>query len=383
MIGSLPSEEPTKRMRVLIVNQHISETLGGSEMQCDLIARGLFQRGHEIIYAAVGRLDLPAPSMDSYGVIRLDLRSEETIDKCLEDTRPDVIYWRFNKRRLRRAVRCFRRHGIPFVFAVSSIDDLTPYAYRKRQTSGALDKARAYAGIARQALISRYNYGAIKHARILTSLNKSYLKYSPVADSVAIWNAVPEDVVPFTWPRPFICWVANIRANKRPEAFLRLAERLQNRTPTVDCLMIGDIKHKSYESEITKIRERVPTFHFLGPRSPAEVNGILQRAELLIHTCLPEGFGNNFIQAWRQGTPTVSLEFDPDGLIQAERMGYIAQGDEMKMADAVELLLTNHELRSEAGNRAAEFSNLNFTERKMIKELEKTLSRAVSGKYNS
>ncbi len=43
-------------MNLLIINQHPSDSLGGSEMQCDLIARGLTERGHQVVYASVGSM---------------------------------------------------------------------------------------------------------------------------------------------------------------------------------------------------------------------------------------------------------------------------------------------------------------------------------------
>ena len=42
-------------MNVLIINQHISDVLGGSEIQCNNLALGLQKRGHSIVYAATGR----------------------------------------------------------------------------------------------------------------------------------------------------------------------------------------------------------------------------------------------------------------------------------------------------------------------------------------
>jgi hypothetical protein len=40
-------------MKILIINQHISDALGGSEMQCDLIAHGLTNLGHQVIYGFI------------------------------------------------------------------------------------------------------------------------------------------------------------------------------------------------------------------------------------------------------------------------------------------------------------------------------------------
>ena len=40
-------------MKVLLVNRHMDTILGGSEIQCDLIARKLLEFGHQVSYLAL------------------------------------------------------------------------------------------------------------------------------------------------------------------------------------------------------------------------------------------------------------------------------------------------------------------------------------------
>ena len=47
-------------MKIAIVNQHPTDMLGGSEIQCDIIARTLVEFGHEVDYIAVGGHDCDA-----------------------------------------------------------------------------------------------------------------------------------------------------------------------------------------------------------------------------------------------------------------------------------------------------------------------------------
>jgi glycosyltransferase involved in cell wall biosynthesis len=50
-------------------------------------------------------------------------------------------------------------------------------------------------------------------------------------------------------------------------------------------------------------------------------------AKALVNTSLVEGFPNTFLEAWILGTPVISLFVDPGGVIKANRLGYVCQGD--------------------------------------------------------
>lgn len=365
-------------MNILIVNQHVSENLGGSEMQCDLIASGLALIGHNVTYGAIGKKDSPVPKSVNYPIVRLALGGNRNLDEVLDLSEPDVIYWRYNKKQLYYFSKKARARGIPFVFAVSHNRDLKKYSYQRRPADSPLGSIRSIISCVFQALRSRYNYQGLKLAESLTSLNRSYTQLSPVKDSITIWNATDNEKIPFSWPKPYVCWVANITARKNPDLFMFLAEKLSSEFPEYDFVMVGGLKHVYYKSMIEKIDNELPAFHYIGPKTPAEVNGILANATLLVHTCEPEGFGNNFIQAWKQGTPTVSLKFDPDGLIKQEKLGYVANGSLQDLIVKTSNLLEDSNTRDEMGERAQQFALNNFTSERMVKELEVVLLRAAS-----
>jgi glycosyltransferase involved in cell wall biosynthesis len=363
-------------MKVMIVNQHISDGIGGSEMQCDIIAKGLSARGHDVIYAVVGGRSKHDYSRLPYLAEPLNLLKKDSINTFILKHNPDVVYWRFNKNYLAKSVSVFQRNSLPYVFAVSSNNDLNVFSYRSLLGNGYMQKVKILLSYCIQGVRSAYNYQAIKKASVLSSLNKSYLFKSPVKKSFAVWNAVEEDLIPFNWPRPFICWVANIKADKRPEKFIELAGHPSQKDNGVDFLMIGDIRHEVYRNLIEEANDRLDNFHLLGPKLPSEVNGILEKSLFLIHTCMPEGFGNNFIQAWMQGKPTISLEFDPDGLISSEGLGFVSGTFETMCADAKRLALDTN-LREAIGQRAKIFARENFTKSRMLDQIETLLMVAI------
>lgn len=310
-------------MRVVIVNQHPKDALGGSEIQCDVIARGLVQRGYDAVYVAVKGKG-PYAGIP-YKVVPVIESRRAILKTCLHED-PTIVYWRFGKSGFRYAAKMMRRRGLPIVFAISCISDTTVLPPLSRlRCAGAR-------GIVKRTVISAWNHRGFKWVSGVTSLNPDYVGVVDTPKQTFIPNSMPSDRELFIWPRPYVVWVANIKAHKRPELCVNLAKVLA--TQGIDVLMIGAIQQNRYQW-LWQAKQASSNLHYLGPRTVQQVNGILHGSLALVHTCITEGFGNNFIQAWLQGKPTVSFEFDPGGLIRKKGLGYVSQGDEERFHQQV------------------------------------------------
>jgi glycosyltransferase involved in cell wall biosynthesis len=335
-------------LKIAIVNRHPTDILGGSEIQCDRIANGLLRLSHDVAYIAPAGYAGKIYSCSYH--VRVVEDSPAAISAGILAERPDIVYWRFNKFKFRQVARSVRHAGIPFVFAVSHINDLRRFGHTENPRRGAVAALRAI----KQAAASYYNYDGFKHVSGVVLLNQDYLGLSPAPREVFIPNTMDTEVESFEWPRPYITWIANLKPGKRPELFLRLAEELAG----VDLLMIGAIHDHSYD---WIAQSGTPAnFYFLGPKSVQQCNGILAQALLMTHTCVPEGFGNNFIQAWLMGAPTVSLEFDPGGLIARHDLGGACDGDWRRFVACVSCLIEDERRRRETGARAQEVAREMF-----------------------
>lgn len=357
-------------MKVLIINKHISYALGGSEMQCDLIAKGLFERGHEVVYGAVSLPeDFKVESVYKYYICKLDLSRESTVKSFLEQHQPDIIYWRFNKHGLDKIIPPAKSLKIPFVYAVSHINDVTRFAYKPIKSSSLIGKIKAGLNILRQKLNSAIQFSYLKEISGLTSLNSDFIGKLDVPFQKVIKNSVPDEAIPFQMKDPFVIWVSSIKASKRPESYIELARSCSDLDVTF--LMVGPIQQNRYEEIISKA-QALPNFSYLGKKSPEEVNGVIKNALILVHTCEPEGFGNNFIQAWMQSCPTVSLSFDPDNIIQKEGLGYVS-GSQKQLEIDVRKLLEDNKLRIEMGEKAKKYAIQNFSANRLTEEVESFL----------
>jgi len=363
-------------MKIVVVNKHPKDALGGSEIQSDRIAARLLHRGHEVLYAVAKpgseTRDVPYRTRSLGGV--LDLR------RMLRTERPDVVYWRYNRSMLLAAALCCRRLGVPLVFAISHVNDVRRWVRVRRnlRPSHPLLFLRHVVYIVKHTLSARINYAAFRYVSGFTSVAAELLERLPAACRSrsrhirSIAGALEAEA--FAWPRPYAVWVANVKRAKNPEAVVRAAGLC--RGIGLDFLMVGRIQEASY-AYLARGGGLPENLHFLGSRTPGQVEGIIAGARMLIHTCHPEGFPNVFIQAWCLGKPVISLNYDPDGVIERERIGYLS-GDLPAMAAQIRRLHDDGKLRMEMGRRAAGVACGLFDPERNIVELEAFLAAVVA-----
>lgn len=358
-------------MKIAIVNRHPKDVLGGSEMQCGNIASGLAARGHDVLFIAPAGKD----GVD-YGTnytVKPVQSNGESIAAAVLAFNPDIVYWRFNKYYLYKAAKKIAAKNIPIVFAISHIDDTRPFTYRENPRDGFIPLLRSI----KQGCVMAANHLGYKFISGVTSNNPDFLNRINVKVQTFVPNSVDVDAVPFSWPRPFVMWVANIKAQKQPEIFINLAKHFAGRG--VDFLMVGKIQSQDYKW-VEQEPAKVPNFHWLGFKTPQDVNGILAQSLFLVHTCRPEGFPNNFIQAWMQKKPTITYAFDPAGYIEKNNLGFYAKSDWNALVAKVEDYIDHPETREKIGNHAYEFANGNFSLDGTVDTLERFLTQILADK---
>lgn len=165
-----------------------------------------------------------------------------------------------------------------------------------------------------------------------------------------------------------IIWVANFRVNKHPEIFINLAK--EEKFQDIEFIMIGKNPKNSWTEHILKSIEDVPNLTFYGEKDLEFVNNCIAQSLILINTSDYEGFPNTYIQAWMRAVPVISLNIDPDNLMQHHGLGFKSENVNQMVQD-IQLLLTNEALRIEIGNKAREFSLNNFSLKncKLIEQL--------------
>ena len=345
-----------------MINKHPDDALGGSEIQCDIISKGLSGLGHDVFYLAVGGKEKYRECL--YSII--PVKSEvDSIFRAVSEICPDIVYWRSNRSLAARAINEIRKFNVPVVFAVSNRYDLLPsdafMIYKK--------KLKAVSDF----ISLRKQLKSIKTCDAVTVLNPEYKSLSPVKNTHAVTNAMEDVLVPFSWPRPYCVWIANLKDLKRPDEYIRLARELSGMQ--VDFLMVGRM---GAGYEWIKNSDQTPeNFFYLGEKAVDEANGIIESSLFHVHTCYPEGFGNIFIQAWMYGKPSVSLSFDPGGYIKKYNAGIVAGDDFSSFASSVEKLIKEEETRDVMGKAARRIYDEHHRPDVLARRVEKVLLDVV------
>ncbi len=172
-----------------------------------------------------------------------------------------------------------------------------------------------------------------------------------------------------------IAWAcpAKLKPQKRPEFCVELAKGIGE---TYDVLMVGKIQDSYYEW--LKNASKIPkNLKYLGAKTVSEVNGIIFSSICLIHTCTPEGFPGNFVQAWQQGKPVVSYEYDPGGLINSKKLGLVSNNKMNQFISDTKKIIETPALREEIGERAKKYADKHFHPETNVRKLENFLFDVV------
>lgn len=352
-------------MRIAFVNRHPDDVVGGSEIQCDMLASEL-ARAHDIIYIAPAGC-LAKNYRKNYTVVPVGSNSRSISDAIIK-AKPDIVYWRFNKYYFHLTARRLAKHRIPIVFAVSHINDTKLCSHRENIKNGPKSILKAI----KQSILTCWNHTGFRYVQGVTVDNNDHLRLAPVKNKIFIPNTITKEASPFAWDRPYIIWVSNIKPAKRPELYVNLAKEFER--DGIDFLMIGNIQSSSYDW-ITDKEKTPDNFHYLGPKTLEEVNGAIKNSLFLVHTCMPEGFGIVFLQAWLQSKPTISYDFEPCGYITNEKLGNVAHGNWDNFVNISKNFIENKSLRDEIGQRAREFSTHKFSSQESANKLEQFLLR--------
>jgi glycosyltransferase involved in cell wall biosynthesis len=137
--------------------------------------------------------------------------------------------------------------------------------------------------------------------------------------------------------RSVVLWVGVMRAWKRPEVFLDLAESL----PHLNFRMIGGPclsgSADDFYERIAERAARLSNVDFLGFVPYADVERHFDEARVFVNTSDAEGFPNTFLQAWARGIPSVS--FIDCGAKDAHGAVGLSVPDIETMAGRIDLLM--------------------------------------------
>ena len=168
-------------------------------------------------------------------------------------------------------------------------------------------------------------------------------------------------------------FIGRITQIKRPDRFLDVVSEIKKRQINLDFFIAGD------GELLEACRERI-----LAENLPVKVLGwqsniekVLSAADIVVLTSDNEGTPLSLIQAGMAGLPVVSTNVGsvPEVVLD-NATGLITSLDVQEIADALEKLVTDKDLRERLGHAAQEFTLANFGVQRLVhdhEELYKTL----------
>jgi glycosyltransferase involved in cell wall biosynthesis len=99
----------------------------------------------------------------------------------------------------------------------------------------------------------------------------------------------------------------------------------------------------------------MPNVQFLGFVPFADTEDLFRHARVFVNSSTAEGFPNTFVQAARVGTPVLSLEVNPDGILQSAGFGACADGDPAVLARQLDRLLDDSQTWERQSANAYEY----------------------------
>lgn len=141
--------------------------------------------------------------------------------------------------------------------------------------------------------------------------------------------AIPTDG-PCPEPRKFALWVGKSDRIKCPHRMLELA-RLCMDVPVVM------IMNRADDTVFEEIKAQAsPNVRFVDAVAPDEMQAYYRDACVLVSTSITEGFPNSFLEAGANGTPILSLDVDPAGMLAEHGAGVVAGGSLKRAAEVLQ-----------------------------------------------
>jgi glycosyltransferase involved in cell wall biosynthesis len=173
-----------------------------------------------------------------------------------------------------------------------------------------------------------------------------------------------------------LLYVGRIEEYKGLHVLLKSLEYVHER---VQLVIIGPFVgessyHKEVISLITKINEKaLHKITYLGPKKPHEVLDFYRSASIVVVPSLSESFGNVVLEALACGTPVIASNVGgiPEIIRNWENGILVSPGDYAKLAEAIQFLLDNRDVRKKIGDKgrrlAVEKFSFESTVRKLLK----------------
>ena len=350
---------PVKKTICFVLPVHSSHTIGGAQFQAECLMKYIINLDKFKVYYITNSSCSDYHPTD-YSLVHLDtnyhkrttfslIKSYKALLGTLQKIKPDIIYQRIGCYQTAVCSHYAKSNECLTLCHIASDRDVTPIRIFNKDRNflfKLLDK-------------KMQEYGLRNATKIIAQTNTQAealkVKFNRIANSVVYnFHPIPQNHT-VKEPPAKVMWVANLKNNKRPELFIRLANELHLMTGA-KFIMVGKMQGSiKWCDRIKRDIRNTKGLEYLGSVSQETVNDLLNQSHLLVNTSRFEGFSNTFIQAWMRKVPVISLNVDPDSLLQTRQLGRLSGGYDRLKQDVKELI-EKDALRETIGENAYEYS---------------------------
>lgn len=173
--------------------------------------------------------------------------------------------------------------------------------------------------------------------------------------------------------KEFVLWVGKSDWIKRPELILDIARQL----PKLNFMIIMTVSNPGIHTKCIQVAKTLSNVQVCEYVLFTDVEAYFARAKVFVNTSRFEGFPNTFLQAGKHGTPLVSLDVDPGGMLSEHGCGVLCHSDLPRMASAINMLYEENELWARMSERCISYVAREHDKSKIAKQFEVVLSELL------
>lgn len=295
---------------------------GGAERQMTLLARALSERGHRvahIIYPPRDPIAVPYPltlvHREGYAGNRPVLGrflEAHRIWRALDaaDARATIVRTGSPVLAVAAAFSKIRRRAL--VFSSASVSDFT-----LERMSGRMNRALYGLGVRLADAVVVQSDDQLSLARKTFPSLRRVVHIPSLAEP-----APPVATKDRPAPEAFL-WFGRFVTYKRPMRYVELARTV----PDARFVMIP-VPDEASSAELAELRTAagsVANLELLDPVPHEDLLELVASAVAVVNTSVLEGMPNAFLEAWARGVPVLTLQFDPDRVVERHALGIAAR----------------------------------------------------------
>lgn len=360
------------------------KTEGGGELQIAFIAKALATCGHEVVVVdyniredfitADGIKVLTIKGWHSGVRILRTIKRLFFLYNSLKAVHADIYYSRI--RDFRHIIPYWVSRKIKSKFILHMASDLDAWSFRMRLKNYYFAKSASLWWFVNGILVEFVYPYLLRHADLVLVQHegqKQILRQKNIPSSIFL-NIIDVKQMPDCngRSRDGFVWVGWLDNRKGFPSFFELIEK----APMYSYKVIGaprDIVGEFYYNKLKHYKNVT----LMGELNHSTTLHEISRSKALISTSPMEGFPNVFLEAWACGIPVYSLSVDPGSVIQTEKLGVIAGGNQSKLLEALDNHINSEEFSCHAKSYIEKYHALN---NEKIEEINRIFTDLRNGK---